>query len=202
MCVCVCLCASVCACLLIFACAYMCLYVCVCVCACVYILQVVGVWWTRRTSPVPLTILTNSDIKRLDQLEAQCVSWAGPLDAILHMPLVRFAHIAHHLFPGSAYVHSRKQSDRKTHRAHRGQDRVPPVESASLSDVKSGRLKAERARQGVRLARAYHTLAWTGYLLMFVWRSSWPCPCKRVSYRVSKSAKRMFVCLFYFYTPA
>jgi hypothetical protein len=51
--------------------------------------QVAAAWWTRRTSPVPLTIVTHSDTTRLDQLEAQCVSWAGPLDAVLYVSLVR-----------------------------------------------------------------------------------------------------------------
>ncbi len=70
-------------------------FACVCVCArvCVCPSQVVGAWWTRRTSPVPLTVITHSDMGRLNQLEAQCHSWAGPLDATLYIPLVSYAQV-------------------------------------------------------------------------------------------------------------
>ena len=46
-----------------------------------------SVLWSSIPSELPLTIVTTVTPSRLDALEAQCGSWAGPLAAAVYVPL-------------------------------------------------------------------------------------------------------------------
>ena len=50
-------------------------------------LPVAGAWWSDRPPAVPMTIVTQLSFDRLDQLEAQCRSWHGPISAVAYLPL-------------------------------------------------------------------------------------------------------------------
>lgn len=50
-------------------------------------LPVAGAWWSRRPPAVPVTIVTQLSFDRLEQLEAQCRSWHGPISAVAYMAL-------------------------------------------------------------------------------------------------------------------
>lgn len=49
------------------------------------------VLWSSIPSELPLTIVTTVTPSRLDALEAQCGSWAGPLAAAVYVPLTSVA---------------------------------------------------------------------------------------------------------------
>ncbi len=61
--------------------------------------RVVGAWWHANAShavqalpdgntrPFPVTVVTSASMSRLPQLYAQCLSWAGPLSAVLYVGL-------------------------------------------------------------------------------------------------------------------
>lgn len=50
-------------------------------------LKVVGTWWTAYPREVLLTLVTTSTSDRLNQLEAQCKTWPGPLSVALFIGL-------------------------------------------------------------------------------------------------------------------
>ena len=50
-------------------------------------LPVAGAWWSRSQPAVPVTIVTQLSFDRLEQLEAQCRSWHGPISAVAYMAL-------------------------------------------------------------------------------------------------------------------
>jgi glycosyltransferase-like protein LARGE len=47
-------------------------------------------WWSEKKSLFDLSIVTGLTVSRLDQLEAQCRAWKGPLTAavylVVHVP--------------------------------------------------------------------------------------------------------------------
>ena len=49
--------------------------------------MVAGAWWSDRPPAVPMTITTQLSFDRLEQLEAQCRSWHGPISAVAYLPL-------------------------------------------------------------------------------------------------------------------
>ncbi|GLC46971.1 hypothetical protein PLESTM_002002200 [Pleodorina starrii] len=51
-------------------------------------LNLAGVWWSNRTSSVPLTVFTMVSRDRLPMLEMQCRSYVGPLVAAIHVPVL------------------------------------------------------------------------------------------------------------------
>ena len=55
-------------------------------------LPVAGAWWSLRGSQnqekkIPLTLVSQLSFDRLEQLEAQCRSWGGPISAVLYLAL-------------------------------------------------------------------------------------------------------------------
>ncbi|GIL63326.1 hypothetical protein Vafri_17410 [Volvox africanus] len=50
--------------------------------------KVVGMWWSRKRADVPVTITTQLSWNRKWQLKAMCRSWAGPIAAVMHMPVL------------------------------------------------------------------------------------------------------------------
>lgn len=57
---------------------------------CTYRLRAHKVWWSSKTpANATLTVATVTTMDRLDQLEAQCSSWAGPLSAVVYVPVVK-----------------------------------------------------------------------------------------------------------------
>jgi hypothetical protein len=45
-------------------------------------------WWsTKAPTEFPVTVSTVATASRLYQLEAQCGSWAGPLSAVVYLPI-------------------------------------------------------------------------------------------------------------------
>ncbi|MCX6117281.1 MAG: hypothetical protein NT027_07050, partial [Proteobacteria bacterium] len=50
-------------------------------------IAVAGVWWSGKSSTVPVTVVTQASVDRLGQLAAQCRSWGGPLSAAVYLPL-------------------------------------------------------------------------------------------------------------------
>jgi hypothetical protein len=54
------------------------------------------VWQSRKPPPQQaLTICTTLTQDRLDMLDAQCASWPGPLAAVVYVPVLVNAHVAH-----------------------------------------------------------------------------------------------------------
>jgi hypothetical protein len=48
------------------------------------------VWWSSKTpANATLTVATVTTLDRLNQLAAQCSSWAGPLSAVVYVPVVK-----------------------------------------------------------------------------------------------------------------
>jgi glycosyltransferase-like protein LARGE len=46
------------------------------------------VWWSSKApANAMLTVATVTTLDRLYQLEAQCSSWAGPLSAVVYVPI-------------------------------------------------------------------------------------------------------------------
>ena len=48
---------------------------------------VAGAWSTRHPPKVPATLVTQLSLDRLEQLEAQCRSWSGPISSVVYMAL-------------------------------------------------------------------------------------------------------------------
>ncbi|GLC43643.1 hypothetical protein PLESTF_001615000 [Pleodorina starrii] len=46
------------------------------------------VWWSHKPAGLPVTLVTQLSIGRLEQLRAQCATWRGPLAAAIYIPLV------------------------------------------------------------------------------------------------------------------
>lgn len=46
-----------------------------------------GVWYTKHKPRLPITLVTQLSSNRLQALQAQCQSWAGPLAAAVFVPL-------------------------------------------------------------------------------------------------------------------
>jgi hypothetical protein len=60
------------------------------VCCCPPRLRAHKVWWSSKTpANATLTVATVTTLDRLYQLEAQCSSWAGPLSAVVYVPVVK-----------------------------------------------------------------------------------------------------------------
>jgi hypothetical protein len=51
--------------------------------------EVVGAWWTNKTTQVPATLVTQATVDRIPQLYAQCRSWPGPLSVVLYLGLLQ-----------------------------------------------------------------------------------------------------------------
>ena len=45
------------------------------------------VWWSDQPARLPVTLVTQLTMGRLDALKAQCAAWAGPLAAAIYIPL-------------------------------------------------------------------------------------------------------------------
>ncbi|GLI66615.1 hypothetical protein VaNZ11_010539 [Volvox africanus] len=50
-------------------------------------LATVRVWWSNKPPGIPVTLVTQLSVERLDQLKSQCATWQGPLAAALYIPL-------------------------------------------------------------------------------------------------------------------
>ncbi|KAG2428016.1 hypothetical protein HXX76_012002 [Chlamydomonas incerta] len=51
-------------------------------------LKVVGMWWSAKAASSPLTITTQLSWNRKWQLKAMCRTYAGPIAAVMHMPVL------------------------------------------------------------------------------------------------------------------
>ncbi|PNW82760.1 hypothetical protein CHLRE_06g292900v5 [Chlamydomonas reinhardtii] len=51
-------------------------------------LKVVGMWWSAKAASSPLTITTQLSWNRKWQLKAMCRTYAGPVSAVMHMPVL------------------------------------------------------------------------------------------------------------------
>mmetsp|Transcript_14554 Transcript_14554/g.31695 ORF Transcript_14554/g.31695 Transcript_14554/m.31695 type:complete len:435 (+) Transcript_14554:51-1355(+) len=45
------------------------------------------VWWSKAPSALPITIITQLSVNRLQQLKAQCATWLGPIAAVIYVPI-------------------------------------------------------------------------------------------------------------------
>ncbi len=50
-------------------------------------LAVEEIWWSEHPAVIPVTLVTQLSAERLEQVRAQCSTWAGPLAAALYVPL-------------------------------------------------------------------------------------------------------------------
>ena len=51
-------------------------------------LSATKVWWSVKPPGVPITLVTQLSADRLQQLQAQCRTWGGPVAAALYLPLL------------------------------------------------------------------------------------------------------------------
>ncbi|GIL60836.1 hypothetical protein Vafri_15357 [Volvox africanus] len=45
------------------------------------------IWWSNKTAGIPITLVTQLSSERLEQLDAQCRTWRGPLAAVVYISL-------------------------------------------------------------------------------------------------------------------
>lgn len=51
--------------------------------------QVTGSWWSKRGHNIAVSIVTQLAVDRLKLLESQCLSWDGPISAVVYYPLIQ-----------------------------------------------------------------------------------------------------------------
>ena len=52
-------------------------------------LLIVGIWWSKKTASIPLTITTQMSAARLWQLKALCMQYPGPVSAALYVGVLK-----------------------------------------------------------------------------------------------------------------
>ncbi|GLI66616.1 hypothetical protein VaNZ11_010540 [Volvox africanus] len=46
------------------------------------------IWWSNKTAGIPITLVTQLSSERLEQLDAQCRTWRGPLAAVVYLSVL------------------------------------------------------------------------------------------------------------------